>query len=158
MPLNYVDLWQMESDCGRCCNHSIRWLADGIVTLWDCRCYCLCGRWNGHIEGNDFNYGRCYCLFGRWNSHWVMGADGICIYFCSGMDCWSLCILILLSASCYMVFVFGCHQEVFDGPTPFKVYLYAMFLAYIFYAFTEAFSVWYHYVISFDVRVGTVVC
>ena len=28
----------------------------------------------------------------------------------------------------HMVFVFGWHQEVFDGPAPFKVYFYAMFL------------------------------
>ena len=32
----------------------------------------------------------------------------------------------------FMVFVCGCHQEVFDGPAPFKVYFNAMFLTYIF--------------------------
>ena len=71
IPLNYADLWQMESHCGRCCSHLIRSLADviakvaeGIATLWDGRCYCHCGRSKGHIGWNDFNYGR-------WNSHWV---------------------------------------------------------------------------------------
>ena len=117
-------------------------------------------------------------------------ADGICLYFCLGMNCWLLCILIFYkphevlifpshyteilqcsSMTCcvemviywgrdlqvffkhlskcswrlsyvffiilhpvtfvsvydatvlsYMVFVFGCHQEVFDGSAPFKVY------------------------------------
>ena len=58
----------------------------------------------------------------------------------------------------FMVFVFGCHQEVFGTPAPFKVYLYAMFPTYIFYAFTEAFCIWYHYILSFGVRNGTVAC
>ena len=73
-----IDLWQMKSHCGRCCNHLIGWLADviakvadGIATSGDGRCYCPCGRWEGCIGWNDFNYGRCYCLCGRWNSHWV---------------------------------------------------------------------------------------
>ena len=209
-------------------------VADEIATLWDGRCYCHCGRWNSHIRWNDFIYGRCYCLCGRWNSHlvncyfvnycfnsiWVLWcwtetypmyeADSIWLYFCSGMDCWPLCILILLSASwgfghpphyteilrcrsmicgvimviymgrglkmfykplskcsCWfffvlfmafhpvtlvsvynaipfgnMIFVLGCHQEVFDGPSLFKVNLYAMFIAYIFYASAVAFCVW----------------
>ena len=78
LPMKYVNLWQMESHFGRCCNHLIGWLADVIVkvadgkaTLGDGWCYCHCGRWNGHIGWNSFNYGRCYCLCGRWNSHWV---------------------------------------------------------------------------------------
>ena len=51
----------------------------------------------------------------------------------------------------YVIFVFGCHQEVFDGPAPFEVYLNAIFPAYIFYTLTEAFCVRNHYVVSFDV-------
>ena len=54
-----------------------------------------------------------------------------------------------------MIFVLGCHQEVFDGPTPFKVYLYPMFLVHIFYTCTKAFCIWYHYIVYFDVKVGT---
>ena len=61
-------------------NHLFGWLADGIATLGDGRCYCHCSRWNGHIGWNDFIYGRCYCLCGRWNSHWVSLL--YFIYFC----------------------------------------------------------------------------
>ena len=28
LPIKYVNLWQMESHCGRCCDHLIGWLAD----------------------------------------------------------------------------------------------------------------------------------
>ena len=46
-----IDLWQIKSHCGRCCNYFIGWLADviakvadGIATLGDGRCYYHCGR------------------------------------------------------------------------------------------------------------------
>ena len=39
----------------------------------------------------------------------------------------------------YVVFVFGCHQEVFDGPAPFEVYLNAIFLTYICYTINSIF-------------------
>ena len=55
-----------------------------------------------------------------------------------------------------MIFIFRCQQGVFDGPTPFKVYLYAMFSVHIFDTFTKAFCKCYCYIISFDVRVGLV--
>ena len=63
--LSYCDqcyLWQMESHCGRCYEHLIVWLADVIAKnvrlnspIGDDRCYCHCGRWNGHIGWNDFD-------------------------------------------------------------------------------------------------------
>ena len=56
-------LWQMESHCGRCCNHLIGWMADvtakvadGIATVRNGRCYCHFGRWNSHIEWNVLIY------------------------------------------------------------------------------------------------------
>ena len=56
----------------------------------------------------------------------------------------------------YVVFVFRCHQDVFEGLPSSKVNLYAMLLEYIFEAFTKAFYVWYCYVISSNI--GLVVC
>ena len=47
-----------------------------------------------------------------------------------------------------MVFVFGCHQEVFAGPAPFKIYLNGMYLTYIFNTLTVALCVRNHYVVS----------
>ena len=54
-----------------------------------------------------------------------------------------------------MIFVFECHQEVFHGLTPFKVCLYTMFLAHIPKTFTQDFCIWYHYIVSFVVGVGS---
>ena len=48
---------------------------------------------------------------------------------------------------CYEIFVFRCHQEVFDCLGPSKVNLYAMLLTYVFETFTEASCVCYCYVI-----------
>ena len=48
-----------------------------------------------------------------------------------------------------MIFIFGYHQEVFDGSTPFEVYLNAIFLTYIFVTLIEAFSIWNSYIVSF---------
>ena len=59
---------------------------------------------------------------------------------------------------CYGIFVFRCHQEVFDCFAPSKVDLYAMLLTYVFEAFTEASCVCYCYVISSDVGLVFVVC
>ena len=59
-----------------------------------------------------------------------------------------------------MIFVHGCQQEVFDGLTPFEIHVYIMFLANSFYAFTQAFCIWYHYIVSFvdGVDIGTAAC
>ena len=132
LPLKYADLWQMESHCGRCCNHFIGWLVDvvakvtdEIATLVNGRCYCHCGRWNDHIGWNGSDYGRCYCIVadGMATGSSVFYFVFIFIYFilfylssemlnrdvipyvrqmvlaynfCLGMDCWPLCVLILL--------------------------------------------------------------
>ena len=58
----------------------------------------------------------------------------------------------------YRIFVFRCHQEVFDGFPHFEVHLYTMFPADSFYVFTQAFCIWDHYVVSFVDGVGTVAC
>ena len=79
LPMKYVNLWQMESHCCRCCNHLIGWLADVnakvaegkanfggwlmLLPLWQME-------WPHRMEW-FLNYDRCYCLCGRWNSHWV---------------------------------------------------------------------------------------
>ena len=56
---------------------------------------------------------------------------------------------------CYGIFIFRCHQEVFDC---FALDLYAMLLTYVFEAFTEVSCVCYCYVISSDVGPAFVVC
>ena len=44
----------------------------------------------------------------------------------------------------YVIFIFRCHLEVFDGFSSLKVHLYPTFSAYNFNAFTQAFWIRYH--------------
>ena len=88
--------------CGRWNSHFLLWLADVVAMVAD-------------IMATGWNVlGRCCCLGGRCYSHRVIililvlccwpephpicEADGICLCFCSGMGCWPLWTLILLSA------------------------------------------------------------
>ena len=47
---------------------------------------------------------------------------------------------------CDGILIFGSHQEVFDGITSIAIYLYPMFSAYIFQAFTQPFDIWNHHI------------
>ena len=45
-----------------------------------------------------------------------------------------------------MIFVLWNHQEVFDGKSSFEMYLYPIFLACSFNAFTEPLIIWNHHI------------
>ena len=47
------------------------------------------------------------------------------------------------------IFVLRSHQEAFDSISSFEVYLYSIFLASSFEAFTQPFVIWHHYVVLF---------
>ena len=68
------------------------------------------------------------------------------------------CTCIWCHSFCYGIFIFRCHQEVFDCFAPSKVDLYAMLLTYVFEVYTEASCVCYCYVISSDIGLAFVVC
>ena len=54
----------------------------------------------------------------------------------------------------YRFFIFGSHQEVFDGSTSFKVHLYPIFAANLLYALTQPTVIRNHYVRLLVVVIG----
>ena len=84
-------------------NHR-RFRADVITLVLFLRLMLLpCGRWNSHWVNFVIIFGRCYChvadvMATGWitstlvlgcltEPHPICEADGICLYFCLGMDC-----------------------------------------------------------------------
>ena len=69
--------------CGRCYYH----LADVMANRmeWIGRCYSQCGRWNNHWV---FTFILILVLWCYSEPHPIYEADGTCLCFCSGMDCW----------------------------------------------------------------------
>ena len=108
--ISWLDIDRCYCQCGRWKAILMMWW-QMLLPMWqmeqphlsDGRCYCHCGRWNSHTSWNVVKadliafavdgiakgsliliWILC-CLI---KPHPICEADGICLYFCSGMGCW----------------------------------------------------------------------